>query len=334
MGTIINPTTGKPFNQVNPNDQITELRREIVHKLRSRFDAAQTTSQNELHWRNADNLGPDAVADLSVRRLLRNRSRYEWSNNGYLKGISLTMVGDFIGSGPKLQITDKRFNEEQRELIERRFNVHFAKKIKLRQKLWRLRMDKIVAGEGFAIRYYDEGIRHPIKQNWRVYECDQISSNLNRSINGKDSIANEIDGIRFSKTSGEPKEYHLLDSHPGESSFFNFNGYDGKWIPSQQVTHWFRQDRGWLRGIPETTPTLPLWALLRRYTLAVVQNAEIAADFTVLLKSMQTPYSAPFALTGTPGEPTQSNPNDWFDSFPVDRGLMTVLPDRYDLTRS
>lgn len=328
-GKIINPATGKPFIEAQPNGQLVELRTQIIRLLKGKYDAAQTTSQNENHWRAADNLSPNAANTLAVRKPLRERSRYECNSNGYLKGIALTLVMDFVGSGPSLQITDTRFSKQQQNLIEQRFNKRYAQKIKLRKKLAQLRLAKLEAGEGFAIANRNESLRHPIKRDYRIFECDQISHVVNFKAKG----GNEIDGIRFDRSSGEPIQYHLLNEHPGETELFSMNPFEGRWIPKTQVLHWFRRDRPWLRGIPETTPTLPLWALLRRYTLAVVQNAEITADFTVLLKSMMSPNGALFPMSGTPGQPTDDDPENWFDSFPIDRGLMTVLPYGYDLTQ-
>lgn len=316
---------GNPF-PTEQSRQIVAVRQKIaeVLKLRAKYDAAQTTHQNELHWQWADNLGPSSANSLAVRRKLRNRSRYETANNGYLKGIILSLCNDFVGSGPTLQITDPRFNDEQKSSIETQW-LRRAKKIKLRRKLWMLRHAKAQDGEAFSVAFTNNRLKHAVKTDQKVVECDQFST---FEIDPK--ARNEVDGVRFDLSSGEPEAYHVLDNHPGENFFFT-PATTGKWVAEENVIHWYRRDRGWLRGVPETTSTLPLWALLRRYTLAVVQNAEIAADFTVLLKSMQTPYGTGINI-GSDGQPVD-NSQDWFDSFPVDRGLMTVLPDHYDLSQ-
>jgi hypothetical protein len=50
------------------------------------------------------------------------------------------------------------------------------------------------------------------------------------------------------------------------------------------VLHWFRCDRpGQARGVPDILPALPLFAQLRRFTLAVIAAAETAADFAGIL---------------------------------------------------
>lgn len=50
------------------------------------------------------------------------------------------------------------------------------------------------------------------------------------------------------------------------------------------LIHYYRVERpGQSRGIPEITPAIPLFAQLRRYTLAVIAAAETAADFAAVL---------------------------------------------------
>ncbi len=307
---------GNRMHSVQPSREIIKLREEIKHRLRAgQYDAAQTTMQNEQHWIPANQLSPHAVNNLATRKKLRSRSRYESSNSGYLKGIGLSLCQDFVGSGPTLQITDSRFqlpiqdrsnNSDNSDsvlvspssIIERLWKIR-SKKIKLRKKLWRLRHAKLFDGEGFSFSVNNAQLNHPVTLDQRIFECDQVSTFDLRNVRRRNRL--EIDGVRFNESTGDPTHYHLLTEHPGETQFFNTNNFSkitGKWIRAKNVIHWFRQDRGWLRGIPESTYTLPLWALLRRYTLAVVQNAEIAADFTVLLKTMQLPFATAFGNDG------------------------------------
>jgi hypothetical protein len=70
----------------------------------AKFDSAKTTPENRKHWANADGLSPNASINPEVRRVLRNRARYEVANNSYAKGIVLTLANDTIGTGPRLQM--------------------------------------------------------------------------------------------------------------------------------------------------------------------------------------------------------------------------------------
>lgn len=289
---------------------VARLRNDI-RELRTKYDAAANGDAFINHWANSDTLSPDSAASASVRKKLRSRSRYEViENNPYLKGTILTIANDFVGRGARLKITDARIQKEARRFIERSYQ-RWVKLTKYRQKLWRLRLAKMVDGEGFKIAYTSRRLRHPVKLNFMVVEADRISSD-----GFLDTFAtrdNEVDGIRFNEV-GEPTSYHLLDKHPGGF----FPSAKGTWIDADDVTHWFRQDRGWLRGIPETVASLPLCALLRRYTLAVVKAAETGADFAAVLES-----DGPAIPTSWDTALGAESP---FDTFPIEQGMFTTLP--------
>jgi capsid protein len=71
--------------------------------IRGRYDAATTNHDNVRHWANADGYSANAANSPEVRRVLRNRARYEVANNSYAKGICLTLANDVIGTGPRFQ---------------------------------------------------------------------------------------------------------------------------------------------------------------------------------------------------------------------------------------
>lgn len=302
---------GKPFS--SQRDQ------RIVRNLQAKFDAAQTDVKNQLHWAQADSLDPHAAASLDVRKKLRSRSRYEViENNPYLKGTILSIANDFVGSGPKLQITDKRLSPEQRKQIANRWNQEYCKIIKLRQMLWRMVIATIVDGESFSRPYILRRSDYPIKLRWQVLECDRITS---WDMPNKDSRYNEIDGVRFDQYDN-PVYYHILNYHPGSNlmNYFSNKMIGGQWVRASNIIHWFRQDRGWLRGIPELTPSLPLCAVLRRYTMATLLHKEVAASYAAFLKS----NSPPNASLWTDG--TNLVDEDPFDTMPIEMGSITSLP--------
>ena len=78
--------------------------RSVARVVRARYDAAVTTDDNRRHWANADGLSPNASNSAEVRRILRNRARYETANNSYARGIVLTLAHDVVGTGPRLQM--------------------------------------------------------------------------------------------------------------------------------------------------------------------------------------------------------------------------------------
>jgi len=309
---------GKPFVRSNAAlvAEVNNLRHKI---LRGSYDAAQTVTENELHWSRADNLDPHAANSLAVRKKLRTRSRYEViENNPYLKGTVLSVVGDFVGGGPKLQITDKRLSPERRQFIESLYEAWF-KAIKFRQMLWRMRLAKIVDGETFAFAFNNERLRGPVKLDFDIVETDRVSSAGLLPL--QSAPQNEVDGVRFDQYNN-PTEYHLLKAHPGSQLSFAF--LEGDWIKAEWVLHWFRQDRGWVRGIPELTPSIPLCALLRRYTLAVVLAAEDAANHSSVLETEGS--MNPTLNTGGEDGNEGEFDNEPFDVIPHVRNMMVTLP--------
>lgn len=318
---------GNPFLN-STGEQIRQLRQNLHYTkrelIKAKFDAAQTVDSNSRHWANADNLDPHAVASLGVRAKLRSRSRYELQeNNPYLKGSCLMVANDFVGSGPKLQITDKRISKQAKQVIEDQWNK-YARSIRLRQKLWRMRLAKIVDGEAFAIAFDNPKTDHPVKLDFKIVEADRISNNQLFPQTSKEMF--EVDGVRFD-VNDQVLAYYLLRTHPGSQHVFNFLSIqnDGDWIPAERVIHWYRQDRGWVRGIPELSSSLPLCALLRRYTLAMVRHAETAADLTAIITS-DGPAGTDAWTVG--GELVEDEP---FDTFPLSAGMMMNLPWKYDI---
>lgn len=299
--------------------------RALKHQLiKAKYDAAQTFTGNELHWSNADTFGPHRANSLEVRRVLRSRSRYEIiENNPFLKGTVLSVANDFVGSGPKLQITDKRLSEGRRKQIEDAWD-HWCKVRKIRRKLWRMRIAKIVDGEAFAVAYRNGNGDHPVQLDFQVLEADQVSSFFTQP----SDKYKEIDGVRFDDFDN-PLFYHILNQHPGDAYLSPVRTtLGGNWIDARLVLHWFRQDRGWLRGIPELTTSIPLCALLRRYTLAIVKHAETAADLTAIIETLGPPGSN--VWTTSDGRLINDDP---FDTFPIDIGSIMTLPKGYSLTQ-
>lgn len=334
-----NPLSSSVPSPINYPQALAQANRALAlskrQMARAKYDAAQTFTGNENHWSNADHFDPHTVANLRVRRTLRSRSRYEIiENNPYLKGTLLTICNDFVGRGPRLQITDDRISPERQRIIEKRF-MKWSATIKLRHKLWRMRMAKVTDGETFLRAYANKTrqVKHPVFLDFQVIECDRISSQDTTGMTPSDrkgGKVNEVDGVRFDNYE-QPLAYHVLHSHPGGGSWLGDSNFgtspaEGDWVDAKFIVHWFRQDRGWLRGIPETTPSLPLCALLRRYTLSMVRHAEVIADFTGILETDGPANVTPW--TDGAGNALSDDP---FDEFPIEMGMFTNLPWGYKM---
>ena len=273
--------------------------------IRLKYDAAQTTSENFRHWSMADALSADGSLTPEIRRTLRNRARYEVANNAYAKGLVLTLAATCIGTGPRLQLLSE--DDEFNTIVETEFIV-WAEAIKLCEKLQTLRMAKIADGEAFAAILKNPRLAHPVEIDLRPIEADRITTPF-------PAVTNEIDGVEYDKF-GNPLLYHVSSEHPGDSSVW-YGTFTN--IASEYMLHWYRADRpGQSRGIPEITPALPLFAQLRRYTLAVLAAAETAADFAAVLYT-----DAPANGEAQPLEP--------MDIVPLEKRMATTLPDGWKL---
>ncbi|RIK82894.1 MAG: hypothetical protein DCC68_05100 [Planctomycetota bacterium] len=244
-----------------------------VRIVRARYDAAQTTDDNRRHWANADGLSANSANSPEVRRLLRNRARYEVANNSYARGIVLTLANDVVGTGPRLQMLTE--DAEANRRIELAF-MSWAKAIGLAEKLRTMRMARASDGEAFGVLVNNPVLPNIVQLDLRLIEADQVCTpDINMF------ARNAVDGIGFDAF-GNAVEYHVLRAHPGDTSALVSREYDR--VPAGAVVHWFRADRpGQQRGIPDIMPALPLFAQLRRFTLAVLAAAETAADFAGIL---------------------------------------------------
>lgn len=240
--------------------------------IRAKFDAAQTTPENRRHWANADRLSADAASSPEVRAVLRSRGRYEVANNSYARGIANTMGHYVVGGGARLQmLTD---SSDDNQAVERQFN-RWAHEIDLAEKLRQMRVALVDSGEIFAIFTTNPTLRSPVKLDLVLIEADQVASPPLG-----DAMAREgrktVDGIVFD-ADGNRVGYHVLKRHPGETQYAA-GGFGSDAMSAELVIHLYRADRpGQSRGIPEITPALPLFGMLRDYTLAVLSAAQQAA---------------------------------------------------------
>lgn len=241
--------------------------------LRAKFDSALTTEDNRRHWSNADACSADAVANPMVRRILRNRSRYEVSNDTYAKGIISRLSRDVVGTGPKLQIIGQSKAEAAR--IELKWAA-YAAVIKLPEKLRTIRGGGAVSGEVVSVQSTNPKILLPCQIDLRVIEPDHVCST---ALQGMSAEAGQYyDGVHYDSF-GNPVAYDILRSHPGDTGMYITMPGEYDTIDARHVHHYYKIDRpGQRRGVPETTPSLPLFAYRRRWTLATIAAAETAAN--------------------------------------------------------
>ncbi len=244
-----------------------------IAKMRARYDVAQTNGENAEHWSWADDLSARAANSLPVRRMVRRRARYEAANNSYLAGMLLTLSNDTIGRGPRIRM--QTGSKEMNRLIQTEF-TSWCREVRLAQKLRTMVVAKTRDGESFAMTFTNKRLQK-VWLDFETLEGDQVTTPT------LVPAVNHIDGIIFDECS-QPETYEILDHHPGDD--YVPHSYLPRQVDASQVMHWFREDRsGQKRGISEITPALPLFAMLRRYTLAVVAAAETAADHAAILEA-------------------------------------------------
>lgn len=249
--------------------------------LRASYDAAKTHDQNRRHWANADHLSADAAGSATVRKTLRSRSRYEFENNPYARGIAHSMANYVVGQGPRLQMLtgDTEANRE----TERLFGL-WAKAVRLPQLLRTARISQVISGEVFIQLVTNERLVDLPSIDLRLIEADQIATPF-RLLGDK----NIIDGVQLDDA-GNIVGYTLLDAHPGDEHYsFGFRRID-----PDQIIHLMRAERpGQHRGIPELASALETFAQLRRYMQAVLTAAERAAEQSMFFKTDAPPGEGP-----------------------------------------
>ncbi|HRX87718.1 MAG TPA: phage portal protein, partial [Phycisphaerae bacterium] len=273
--------------------------------VRGKYDAAQTTLENRRHWIQADHLSANAAISAEVRRTLRSRARYEVANNPYAKGIVQTLANYVVGTGPRLQmLTD---DPEANRIIEKEFS-RWARAIGLAHKLRTMRIGQSESGECFGVLATNPRIAAPVQLDVRLIEADQVATPWPAAR----PDFNAVDGIILDEF-GNPIAYTILRRHPGDTGAVRGTS-EFDIFPAESVIHLFRAERpGQNRGIPEITPALPLFATLRRYTLAVLSSAEQAA-----LPSGVIYTDAPADAEAASVEP--------MDTVEMDRGTWLTMP--------
>lgn len=282
----------------------------IVHRrtadghrpIRARYDAAQTTDNNRRWWANADSLSSVAANSPEVRAILRDRSRYEVANNSYAEGIVSTRANDIVGTGPRLVL--RGVDETVAKAVKDGWN-DWCEQVSLPQKLWTLVRAWDTDGEGILHIVDNSAIVGNVPMDIAEIECDRLTSQFVPGFGLK-----PLDGIDLDDE-GRPDTYWILPQHPG--GFHGTPMQAPRPVMAEFVIHLFSHQRPeQYRGIPKLTPALPLFAMMRDYTLASLDAAKAAAYFAGVLESQY------------PGETEEIQAV--LDTIELERNLLTTLP--------
>lgn len=276
--------------------------------LQARFALAQTNSDNQNHWAEADSHSARSSLTPEVRKRMRERSRLEAECSSWYCGILATARNHIVGTGPRLQVTTSNLAGNGR--LEAAWSAWWAA-AGMTEKLavavetyWR-------DGEVYLMR-----ARRPalgvVDLDVRLYESEQCHE---PSIGGSSGDPYQDDGIRIDPGSNEV-EYWFANHHPSDP--FWTTASSGRWYSSQNVIHLFRKQRpGQLHGYPRFASGLPLLAVMRRCEMATVHAYEAVANVALYMKTPGT------AFTGSESAP--------FTTAPTARNVMMLLPDGCDL---
>lgn len=281
------------------------------------WDAAKTNRLNSLHWTNAQGeLINSALADELSE--MWDRCDLESRNNAFIEGVIQTHGDDIVGKvGPSLQVTvDSRGTDANGEPIQpSEIDRRFVNRL---EEDWRTFSARPEVTDTMSLVQI---LRLWVRSLWTRGEYiaqiarddDQERLQLIDSRRCYTPVASFGDdditlGVKRNRV-GKPELYWFADRADGAYQF-NYS-LSGQWYSAADVIHCFEVvEAGQVRGVPWLSPVLPALAQLRDYDNAVLDAAENAAEFGVVL-STDHPDSSYVEYDGT---------------LPLERRQMTTAP--------
>lgn len=309
-------------------DSVKRLATQVVRRLyragsvllKGTYDAAVLSPENRRHWANAKDNTPQSENTRETRKRLRINARYETDNNSYCRGMVSTLGTDLLGPvAPQLQALspDAGLNTA----VEEAYRLWSeCEEVNLPEKLHILDEAKLVEGEGFLVHYTDDEAERYTGNSLNVHVMSprrvQDPTLFGLGYSAIEGNRLNDDGVIVDLSTGRPVEYKIVPAVDD----INGLGFvsNTQTVRARFVRQWFTATRpGQYRGVCEITAGLPLFAYLRRFTLATVSNAEILASLTAFMKTTQTPAEGPASI-------------DAWAEFPITRGMLNSLPDGWE----
>lgn len=276
-----------------------------AHGVSANYDAATVNRRNERHWGNASPVGmtADQINNPATRATLKQHSKYECGNAGYLKRairkIPIEVVGTEININ--LKSADEKFVKDcERDLKEWKTCIGLESQLRV---MWAA---KIVDGESIALPVSKPRVGRKnsagIQLDLMVLSCDRLTTKSLQNDN------NNIDGVHLDNWL-DPVEYEIAETNT--DYFGSICTAKTKKYKAENVYHLFEKiDPEAHRGIPELTSTLELNAKKRNYTDSVVSAARNAADMSAVIEQ------------DVQGDHTVSTPGE---EIPLDRDTVITL---------
>lgn len=283
------------------------------------YDAATTSEENSRHWVNARELSVLQANTPERRKKLRIRAQYEVDNNCYLGGMVNTVTKDLTGyTAPKLQVTtpDSSLNSA----VEVAWNRWArCRTVNLPHSLTLLDRHRRIEGAGFLMvkdddqTYTDTGysLCPYVIGDARVTDPDYFNADYLKS----DYPFYNDDGVVIDRSTGRPIHYKVIQDEQ------YLIGSKVSTVDAAYMLQWFIPKRsGQNRGISEIQAALPVSAQLRRYILATLMSAELAASISGVLSTTNPPGEGPAKIAD-------------YSSVELVRGMLLSLPDGWSASQ-
>lgn len=286
-----------------------------------KYDAAQTNHLNSRHWANADNLSADQANNPGVRKTLRERSRYEISNNTYMGGMVETFANEVIGTGARMEFED--VDPTVNFQIEAAWRMWFEE-IGGAEKTKMMFQTSVGDGESFAVEVNGNNPMSRVSLDYMLLDCERCTNGFAGAgvIDG-----NDIDGIKLNQL-GKPVSYSFLLTHPGDNAAYFPTAGKSRTIGAENVIHFFKPNRPEQhRGVPEITSALPLGAKMRSFTLSTIEAARIASTFSGVLHTTGSAYGDALSPGGSNGAGGFSP----MEELALENGQFLALPEGWEM---
>ena len=300
----------------------------VLARLREaeRWDAANYNPADRGLWDRVDSMSFNAAASPQSRRTARNRARYLVANNAYAAGAASAIVAAVAGTAPRLQLADATSNRETLALIENDFG-EWSAAVGLDDKLRAMRHAKFVDGESFAILYNNPKLTltSGVMLDVRPIDCDRVTAAYASLPDPLD-----VDGVLLDKF-GDVVSYRVLNYNPGDVGIVA-NIDDATVYPAINVCHWYRQQYPeQVRGYSELAPALELFMLIDRYSKAVVQASETAADLAMVFMTDSQELDGADNIDDKQARRSIVPEDKPFVQIPWMRGMTMTIPEGWDV---
>lgn len=289
---------------VNDKPRMADIQ---LSRQKRNYISAQTNYQNQNTWTNATGGDPDTFIAPALQTI-RNRCRFIQRNSPLAAGIISTFSTHVVGSGPRLQYIPE---------IEVKFNqwaeiCDIETKLSLADNLKNDIESQLIEGESLTFLTTDKKSDYPVSLRIQNIAVDRLDTPYQFYNNDRIRQGVEVDN------NGKPIKYYISKSHP-YSYYGSFGSLDYETVSANQIIHLFQcKSAGQSRGIPLIQSAIPLYAQLYRFINATLSAAEIAADFSAIIKSNSDLVEEDSLLTA-------------MDTFEVERGMAMTLPNGWEM---